>query len=118
MAILWGRYSAPIYCALLALVCALLAGHWPWLWLLSSTLWLLAAVGLHDYLQSQHPVLANYPLLGHLRYFLESVRPELRQYFWESDVTSVPWSISAPSNRLRYGRLAPPKTCMPTSSTG
>ena len=92
MAIIWGRYSAPIYCALLALVCALLAGHWPWLWLLSSTLWLLAAVGLHDYLQSQHPVLANYPLLGHLRYFLESVRPELRQYFWESDSDALPYS--------------------------
>ena len=92
MAIIWGRYSAPVYCALLALICAALATHWPWLWVLSAVLWLLAAQGLRDYLQSQHAVIANYPLLGHLRFFFESVRPELRQYFWESDSDALPYS--------------------------
>ena len=92
MAIIWGRYSAPVYCALGALICAALANHWPWLWVLSAVLWLLAAQGLRDFLQSQHAVIANYPLLGHLRFFFESVRPELRQYFWESDSDALPYS--------------------------
>ena len=52
----------------------------------------LAILGLRDFLKSTHPVRANYPLMGRLRYLFESVRPELRQYFWESDDDELPYS--------------------------
>ena len=37
-------------------------------------------------------ILSNFPLLGRFRFFLESIRPELRQYYWESDDDEVPYS--------------------------
>ena len=52
----------------------------------------LAAVGIRDMLQSQRSVLRNYPLIGHLRFLLEFIRPEIRQYFIESDNEETPFS--------------------------
>ena len=37
-------------------------------------------------------ILSNFPLLGRFRFFLESIRPELRQYYWETDDEEVPYS--------------------------
>jgi len=42
--------------------------------------------------QKSHTILKNFPLVGILRYFFESIRPELRQYFWESDTDGVPFN--------------------------
>ena len=53
---------------------------------------LLVATGLHDVRQSRHSVLRNYPVIGHLRFLLEFVRPEMRQYFIESDNEAAPFS--------------------------
>ena len=36
-------------------------------------------------MQKKRSILSNFPLLGRFRFFLESIRPELRQYYWESD---------------------------------
>jgi glutamate synthase domain-containing protein 2 len=52
----------------------------------------LLAIGLHDLAQKRHAVLRNYPVIGHLRFLLEWVRPELRQYFIESDHEAAPFS--------------------------
>jgi glutamate synthase domain-containing protein 2 len=49
-------------------------------------------IGLRDLLQSRHAILRNYPLIGHLRFLLEYIRPELRQYFLEDDETPLPFS--------------------------
>jgi len=49
-------------------------------------------LGLHDIRQPRHAVLRNYPVLGHLRFLLEFIRPELRQYFIESDSEAAPFS--------------------------
>jgi glutamate synthase domain-containing protein 2 len=49
-------------------------------------------LGLKDALQTRHTILRNFPLLGRLRYFFESIRPEVRQYFVESDSEEVPFS--------------------------
>jgi glutamate synthase domain-containing protein 2 len=46
----------------------------------------------HNIRQRRHTILRNYPLLGYLRYFFESIRPELRQYFFESDLDGRPFS--------------------------
>ncbi|RYZ17325.1 MAG: FMN-binding glutamate synthase family protein, partial [Chitinophagaceae bacterium] len=52
----------------------------------------LLVIAVCDALQKRHSVTRNYPLLGHLRYLLESIRPELRQYFFESDLDGKPFN--------------------------
>jgi glutamate synthase domain-containing protein 2 len=52
----------------------------------------LVLVGLRDTLQRQRSVLRNYPLIGHLRFLLELIRPEIRQYFLEADNEETPFS--------------------------
>lgn len=59
------------------------------LWLVTS---LLSLLGLHDLLQKKHAILRNYPILGHFRFIFEDVRPEIRQYFIESDQDALPFS--------------------------
>jgi len=46
--------------------------------------------GLRDALQNQHTVLKNFPIIGHGRYMIESVRPELQQYLIESNLDAYP----------------------------
>lgn len=64
-------------------------GAGPWLLLVGSAGTLL---GLRDLRQTQRSVLRNYPVLGHMRYWLEFIRPEIRQYFIESDNEAAPFS--------------------------
>jgi len=84
-----------------------------WAWLASAVLCLLASftwvafdvggalallglflsgLGWRDSRQRRHSVLRNYPVIGHLRFLLEFVRPEIRQYFIESDREAAPFS--------------------------
>ena len=53
---------------------------------------ILVALGVYDLLQTKRSILRNYPVIGHLRFMLEYVRPELRQYFLESDNEATPFS--------------------------
>ncbi|EJE54118.1 glutamate synthase family protein [Acidovorax sp. CF316] len=52
----------------------------------------LVAVGVYDVRQTRHAILRNYPVIGHIRFMLEYVRPEVRQYFIESDSEAAPFS--------------------------
>lgn len=52
----------------------------------------LAGVGVADLVQKRHAVLRNYPVLGHLRFLFEFIRPEIRQYFIEGDTDEKPFS--------------------------
>ena len=52
----------------------------------------LAIVGLHDLIQGSHAILRNYPIIGHVRFILEAVRPEIRQYLIEDESDPVPFS--------------------------
>ncbi len=45
-----------------------------------------------DRRQKQHPILRNYPVLGRIRYFLETIGPELRQYLFNSDEEGRPFT--------------------------
>nr|WP_245704177.1 FMN-binding glutamate synthase family protein [Halomonas muralis] len=53
---------------------------------------LLAALGTYDLLQSRRTVSRNYPILAHFRYGLESIGPEIRQYFIQTDTEGWPFS--------------------------
>jgi len=50
------------------------------------------AIGISDLRQTRHALLRNYPVIGHLRFLFEWIRPEIRQYFLESDREAVPFS--------------------------
>ncbi|NSL85495.1 FMN-binding glutamate synthase family protein [Chitinophaga sp. Mgbs1] len=52
----------------------------------------LTVLALYDRLQRKHALLRNYPLLGRARYMLEQIRPEMRQYFFESDTDGRPFN--------------------------
>jgi len=52
----------------------------------------LAVVGTVDVFQKRHAVLRNYPLSAHIRFILEEIRPEIRQYFLESEKDGTPFS--------------------------
>ena len=61
------------------------------IWVIAS---LLSVVGCYDILQTKHAILRNYPIMGHFRFFFEGFRPEIRQYFIESDEDALPFSRS------------------------
>ncbi|WP_245787225.1 FMN-binding glutamate synthase family protein [Amycolatopsis saalfeldensis] len=81
--------------ALLGLVAlggvALVVAVSPWWWFLAGPLLALAVTGVHDLAQRRHSVLRNYPVLGHARFLLEGIRPELQQYFVERNFDGRPY---------------------------
>ena len=87
------RYTVLVLCAvgtITGLGAALAWGGW-W-WLLPLVLGALSAVGVQDLRQTRHAVLRNYPVIGHMRFMLEFIRPEIRQYFIEGDHENLPFS--------------------------
>lgn len=52
----------------------------------------LILLGLYNVIQDRHAILKNFPILGYGRYFMESIRPEIQQYFVERDTDEVPLS--------------------------
>src|SRR5690606_10723646 len=86
------RYLGYACAWILLLVSVPLALRWPgWGWVAAVTL-LLVLVGTWDLLQTRSTLRRNYPLLAHFRYGLESIGPEIRQYFVESDTDRAPFS--------------------------
>lgn len=73
------------------LAAAILLDHY---WLLTalsvslSLLWL----AVYNTRKSSHTLLRNFPVLAYARYFFESIRPEMRQYFGESDLDGRPFN--------------------------
>ncbi len=96
------RYSAWFACIflfLLGLFC-IVAFNIGWLYTLAFAL--LSLLGLRDVRQSRHAVLRNYPVIGHARFLMEYIRPEIRQYFLEGDNEAAPFSRAQRS--LVYAR--------------
>ena len=62
------------------------------LWIAWLTGGLLAAVVAYDLLQRNHAILRNFPVVGHFRYLLEMVGPELRQYIVTGNDEERPFS--------------------------
>ncbi|MCB9765664.1 MAG: FMN-binding glutamate synthase family protein [Alphaproteobacteria bacterium] len=52
----------------------------------------IVVLGFYDMAQPQHAIRRNFPVIGNLRYILESVRPEMHQYFIETDTDGTPFS--------------------------
>ena len=64
--------------------------HAAW-WVPAVVVAALAALGTWDVLQTKHTILRAYPILGHARFLAELVRPEIRQYFVESNTEAAPY---------------------------
>ncbi|MBK0399780.1 FMN-binding glutamate synthase family protein [Limibaculum sp. M0105] len=87
-----GRYFVFAAVIVLALVCLVGAAWNGWLLLPAVAFAALAALGVADLLQTSHSILRNYPIVGHMRFLFEGIRPEIRQYLIESDQDEEPFS--------------------------
>ncbi len=74
--------------ALVVVAAALGSAGW---WVLAALIVVLIGVAIYDLVQRKHSILRNYPLLGHLRFLLEDIRPELQQYFIERNWDGRPY---------------------------
>jgi glutamate synthase domain-containing protein 2 len=86
------RYYTLGACAVLTLLCLCGVVFSSWYWLPLFIFGALSLIGLYDLQQSRHAIQRNYPILAHLRFFFEYIRPEIRQYFIESDTEAMPFS--------------------------
>lgn len=86
------RYLVYLLAIVLLPVSLVLAFQWPaWYW--GAALFAaMIVVGTVDVLQTHSALRRNYPVLVHFRYFFESIGPEIRQYFVQSDLEDVPFS--------------------------
>src|SRR6478609_10189590 len=81
---------AALVIATVGLVALTVLAGWAWC-IPAVVVAVLAAVGVYDLAQRRHSVLRNYPVLGHMRYLLEALRPELQQYFIERNFDGRPY---------------------------
>ena len=85
----YAAYAASLLMLVVSLLLALRIQGW---WWGVAVFGALALLGTIDLLQTRSTLRRNYPILAHFRYGLESIGPELRQYFFESDLAEVPFS--------------------------
>ena len=74
--------------AVLAALALTIGGWW---WVLMAAAAALAALGTWDLVQKRHSILRAYPILGHARFIAELIRPEIYQYFIESNTDGAPF---------------------------
>ena len=53
---------------------------------------LIVALGLYDLIQRRHSILRNFPVIGHFRFLIEKIGPELRQYIVADNDEEWPFS--------------------------
>jgi glutamate synthase domain-containing protein 2 len=92
------RFAPLAAVAVLAVLCLLAATLWTgWMLLPALFFVFLTVLGFHDLRQPHHSILRNYPVIGHMRFLFEGIRPEIRQYLIESDQDEEPFSRDARS---------------------
>jgi glutamate synthase domain-containing protein 2 len=60
-------------------------------WVAAAVVGALAALAWYDVVQKRHSILRNYPVVGHMRFLLEKIRPEIQQYFIERNIDGRPY---------------------------
>ena len=86
------RYFFFAGCVAFAILSLILVIYSGWFWVSFGVFAFLSLVGVYDLLQTKHSILRNYPVLGHMRFIFEGIRPEIRQYLIESDQDEEPFS--------------------------
>jgi glutamate synthase domain-containing protein 2 len=64
-------------------------------------------VGYYDLLQKRHSIRRNFPVVGNFRYLFEAIRPEINQYFVESNTDGVPFNRDHRSLVYQRSKRAP-----------
>lgn len=72
--------------------CLALAPHWWGFLVPAAILGALVLLGLRDLTQTRHSILRSYPIAAHIRFLLEEIRPEIRQYFFEDETDGLPFA--------------------------
>ena len=98
----FNQYSAFGLCILVFIVGVLLALYYPWTGFVPVIAGALVLLGVADLVQPHHSIRRNYPVIGHVRWLAEMIRPEIRQYLIESDQEAAPFSRNQRS--LVYAR--------------
>ena len=86
------RYTTFALFALATPVLVWLAFHYTWVIPIALAVAALTAMGIWDLCQTRHAIMRNYPIIGHMRWLFEGIRPEIRQYLIESDQDEQPFS--------------------------
>ena len=86
-----GLIMAALWIAAIAVAVVALNVSAGW-WILAAVLAALAGLGTWDLLQKSHSILRAYPILGHARFVAELIRPEIYQYFIESNTDGTPFN--------------------------
>ncbi|MDQ0503454.1 FMN-binding glutamate synthase family protein [Xanthobacter agilis] len=90
---LLSRYSVFIAVCLGALICVILSFTSHQAWLIGfCVLFPLVLLGVFDIIQPNHSLLRNYPVIGSMRWLFEAIRPYLRQYLMEDDLSEKPYN--------------------------
>ena len=89
------RYTVFVLC-LLATALSLVLIPWGrhWAEVAAALFGALSVIGVIDLLQAHHSIQRNYPVIGHIRWMVEMIRPEIRQYLMEADEDAAPFSRS------------------------
>ncbi len=82
-------------------------GGWAWLFFAISVG--LSLLGLRDITQRKQSIRRNYPILANIRYLLEEIRPEIRQYFLESETDGAPFNRNKRAIVYQRAKRAPDK---------
>ena len=86
------RYATFVFVGVMAVI-TFVAGFWtPWVFILFIVFAGLTILGIRDVNQTSHAIVRNYPVLGHIRFLFEKIRPEIRQYLIEGDQEEQPFS--------------------------
>jgi glutamate synthase domain-containing protein 2 len=81
----------------------------PLFWWLEVVLVPLVVLGIWDYAQPRHSILRNYPIVGHMRFMLEDMGPELHQYLVENDTDGRPFDRDTRSLMYERAKSVPDK---------
>ncbi|WP_454918275.1 FMN-binding glutamate synthase family protein [Xanthobacter sediminis] len=90
---LLSRYSIFIAAVLGSIISVVLSftSHQAWL-IVFCVLFPLVLLGVFDVIQPNHSLLRNYPVIGSMRWLFEAIRPYLRQYLMEDDLSEKPYN--------------------------
>lgn len=106
-----GRYTVFFLCVAIFITALLLLQSGPlgsfWGGILITVSGFLTLLGCWDFFQTRHSVLRNYPVIGHVRWMVETIRPEIRQYLLESDTDATPFSREQRSTVYRRAKEEP-----------
>jgi glutamate synthase domain-containing protein 2 len=104
------RYVPLLLCAIGVVIFPFLGNQWGgWAWFFFAVALCLTLLGLRDIFQTRQSLRRNYPILANIRYLLEEIRPEIRQYFLESETDGVPFNRNKRAIVYQRAKMAPDK---------